>query len=80
MIDGDYEGRIFCYQCPLCKDWQMDYTERVFTGFAVFRDYGSGLQIDLTPAHKVIEDVLRGHLAESHPHSLRLYEKTGRLV
>lgn len=72
----------YCYQCPLCKAWQMDYSidmmMREFGQFSVGPD--GTFKPEMGAMEQVIEDVLQEHLAEAHPGALRRYKKTGKLL
>lgn len=65
MIDDD--GRIFVHQCPVCHDWQVDYTEQVYISVAQFR-YNADFQLipDLTPCQAMVEQVVAEHYREAH--------------
>jgi hypothetical protein len=69
------------YQCPLCENWQMDYSMQM-----MLREFG---QFTITPTgemqpsmglfEQTIEDVLREHLGEEHPDALEWFDAHGSL-
>ena len=74
--------QVCCYQCPLCKSWQMDYDmEMMLREFGQFTITPDGqMQPSMGLFEQTIEDVLTEHLAEEHPEALEKFHATGRLT
>lgn len=73
------QPRLFAYVCPMCKNWQMEYTEEVYISVARFRPGPTGLEPDLTECAEMVDSVLEDHLREEHPLAYKRWKKTGRL-
>lgn len=62
-------GRLYVHQCPECKNWQIEYTDFVFTQDATFRvnSITGGWEVDLKHCHQMVEDVVEEHYRTEHP-------------
>lgn len=68
MISEANPGRTFVHQCPVCRLWQVDYTEFVYLTDATLKAAPDGsLSADLSLCDQMVEDVVREHYKAAHP-------------
>jgi hypothetical protein len=68
QISEENPGRTFVHQCPVCRMWQVDYTEWVYLTDALLKAApGGSLSADLSLCDLMVEDVVREHYKAAHP-------------
>jgi hypothetical protein len=68
QITEQMQGRTFVHQCPVCRMWQVDYTEWVYLTDATLKAAPDGsLTADLSLCDLMVEDVVAEHYKAAHP-------------